>query len=101
LTVEWRDRHRSLATVDAFLGDDLGAVTIDWVAVTGGILPLGITVVYALFNNGVAGLATSMNSVLAAAGADVSTGNPPGPGTFVAQAVAPPAPRHRREDDDH
>ncbi len=48
-----------------FLSDDAGAVTIDWVALTAGILLLGIMVVYAIFNNGVAGLVNSINSTLA------------------------------------
>ena len=65
-----------------FLRDESGAVTIDWVALTAGILLLGITLVYAIFNNGVGSLATNINSNLSAAGANVSTGNPPSQGTF-------------------
>jgi len=47
-----------------FFRDDTGAVTIDWVALTAGVLLLGIMVVYAIFNNGVAGLVNSINSSL-------------------------------------
>jgi Flp pilus assembly pilin Flp len=47
-----------------FLSDDAGAVTIDWVALTAGILLLGILVVYSIFNNGVAGLVSKINSTL-------------------------------------
>jgi len=47
-----------------FLRDDAGAVTIDWVALTAGILLLGIMVVYAIFNNGVSSLVTKINSTL-------------------------------------
>ena len=47
-----------------FLSDDAGAVTIDWVALTAGILLLGIMVVYAIFNNGVSTLVDNMNSDL-------------------------------------
>ena len=65
-----------------FLRDESGAVTIDWVALTAGILLLGITLVYAIFNNGVGSLATNINSNLTAAGANVSTGSPPSQGTF-------------------
>ncbi len=43
-----------------FLSDDAGAVTIDWVALTAGILLLGIMVVYAIFNGGVAVLVNKM-----------------------------------------
>ena len=47
-----------------FLSDDAGAVTIDWVALTAGILLLGIMVVYAIFNGGVASLVSSINTTL-------------------------------------
>jgi Flp pilus assembly pilin Flp len=47
-----------------FLSDDAGAVTIDWVALTAGILLLGILVVYSIFNNGVSGLVSKINSTL-------------------------------------
>ncbi len=58
-----------------FLSDDAGAVTIDWVALTAGILLLGIMVVYAIFNNGVASLVTNINSTLSGIAIDVSTGS--------------------------
>jgi len=45
-----------------FLSDDAGAVTIDWVALTAGILLLGIMVVYAIFNDGVQSLTGNINS---------------------------------------
>jgi Flp pilus assembly pilin Flp len=60
-----------------FLKDEAGAVTIDWVALTAGILLLGIAVVYAIFNEGVDPLVTNISSNLAAAGSNVSTGAPP------------------------
>ena len=60
-----------------FLSDDAGAVTIDWVALTAGILLLGIMVVYAIFNNGVAGLVSNVNSTLASVATDVTTGAAP------------------------
>ncbi len=47
-----------------FLSDDAGAVTIDWVALTAGILLLGIMVVYSIFNNGVSTLVSNVNSML-------------------------------------
>jgi hypothetical protein len=47
-----------------FLSDDAGAVTIDWVALTAGILLLGIMVVYAIFNGGVNSLVSNINSTL-------------------------------------
>ncbi len=59
-----------------FLKDEAGAVTIDWVALTAGILLLGIALVYGIFNNGVAPLQTSINTQLGAA-VSVDTGDAP------------------------
>ncbi len=60
-----------------FLSDDAGAVTIDWVALTAGILLLGIMVVYAIFNNGVSVLVSNVNETLAGITTDVSVGAVP------------------------
>lgn len=60
-----------------FLSDDAGAVTIDWVALTAGILLLGIMVVYAIFNGGVASLVSSINSTLSGVAVDISVGSAP------------------------
>lgn len=61
----------------AFLSDDAGAVTIDWVALTAGILLLGIMVVYAIFNGGVTNLVAEINSTLSGIGTDVDVGDTP------------------------
>ena len=61
-----------------FLRDDDGAITIDWVALTAGILLLGIAVVYAIFNNGVQPLIDTVNSNLATA-VSVNVGSAPNP----------------------
>ena len=53
-----------------FLSDDAGAITIDWVALTAGVLLLGIMVVYTIFNQGVSSLVSNVNSTLV----NVSTG---------------------------
>jgi len=66
-----------------FLSDDTGAVTIDWVALTAGILLLGIMVVYAIFNNGVATLVQNVNSTLSSLTTDVSVGTVPSQSTLV------------------
>ncbi len=58
-----------------FLSDDAGAVTIDWVALTAGILLLGILVVYSIFNNGVQSLVTNVNSTLEGISTGVSIGS--------------------------
>ncbi len=57
-----------------FLGDDAGAVTIDWVALTAGVLLLGIMVVYAIFNNGVSSLVSNVNSTLEGVSTNVNIG---------------------------
>jgi len=44
--------------------DESGAVTVDWVALTAGILLLGIAVVYAIFNVGVKPLSTKIARTL-------------------------------------
>ena len=56
-----------------FLRDESGAVTIDWVALTAGILLLGIAVVMGVFNSGVQPLVSSINTNLA--GATAGTGD--------------------------
>ena len=63
-----------------FLRDEDGAVTIDWVALTAGILLLGIAVVYAIFNSGVNPLINSINSNLATS-VSVNVGPIPNPNT--------------------
>ncbi len=57
-----------------FLSDDAGAVTIDWVALTAGVLLLGILVVYAIFNNGVSVLVSNVNSTLEGVSTNVTIG---------------------------
>ena len=60
-----------------FLNDEAGAVTIDWVALTAGILLLGIMVVYAIFNQGVSPLVSKVNSTLGNVTVNVDTGSAP------------------------
>ena len=50
-----------------FIRDEAGAVTIDWVALTAGILLLGIAVVYAIFETGVVDVVDTINSELSSA----------------------------------
>ena len=61
-----------------FLNDDRGAITIDWVALAAGILLLGVSVVYAIFNKGVQPLINSVNSNLSTA-VLVNVGTAPSP----------------------
>lgn len=71
-----------------FLRDDAGAVTIDWVALTAGILLLGIMVVYGIFNEGVSNLATEINDNLGTAVA-VDVGTPPSQDDFGSSTPVP------------
>lgn len=66
-----------MKTYKRFLRDEAGAITIDWVALTAGILLLGIAVVYAIFNNGVEPLLTNINTQLQNAGTEVTIGDAP------------------------
>ncbi len=75
--------------LNKFWNDEAGAVTIDWVALTAGILLLGIAVVYGIFNSGVATLATSINDNLGTA-VSVNTGTAPDQGTFDDTTPATP-----------
>ena len=66
-----------------FLNDEAGAVTIDWVALTAGILLLGIAVVYGIFNEGVTNLATDINTNLnSAVGVTIDPNDVPGVDNF-------------------
>jgi len=47
-----------------FLSDDAGAVTIDWVALTSGVLVVGFIVVYAIYNDGVISLVDNVDDLL-------------------------------------
>ena len=51
-----------MTTLAKFLRDDAGAVTIDWVAISAGVLVVGIMTVYAIYNNGVSDLVVNVNS---------------------------------------
>ena len=71
-----------MKTYGEFFRDETGAVTIDWVALTAGILLLGIMVVYAIFNGGVSSLVSNVNSTLSGVTTAVNTGTTPDGGTF-------------------
>lgn len=51
--------------------DETGAVTVDWVGVTAGILLLGLMVVHSIFNVGVNDLVSDINSSLEIVNTDV------------------------------
>ena len=65
-----------------------GAVAIDWVAICAAILLVGITMVYGIFNSGVADTAGSINRLLTDAGSAVDPGPAPDQNTFGAAALS-------------
>ena len=71
-----------MTMIRSYLLDETGAVTIDWVALTAGILLLGIALVYGIFNTGVSSLSTKINSNLINAGTGVDIGDAPGVDSF-------------------
>ena len=62
--------------VNRFASNEDGAITIDWVALTAGMMLLGITLVYAIFTFGVGSTSSSINSNLSAI-TIVDPGSPP------------------------
>ena len=58
-----------------FFRDETGAVSVDWVALTSGLLLLGIIIVYAIFNGGVSSLVGNINEMLADVATDVDVGS--------------------------
>ncbi len=67
---------------NGFLGDDDGAVTIDWITITAFTLILGIMVVYLIFNDGVALAVIDVNTVATGLTSSIEVGTPPGSSTF-------------------
>lgn len=67
--------------LQGFICDEAGAIAIDWVALTAGILLLGIGVVYALFGQqGVGSVVSEIQgefSVMIAADVEKETGTAP------------------------
>ena len=46
--------------LENFIGDDAGAVTVDWIVLTSGILLVGIVTIYAIYWTGVSSLVTEV-----------------------------------------
>ena len=76
---EANEMEGSMTKFTKFLRDESGAVTIDWVALTAGVLLLAIVVVYAIFDQGVTSLSSTMISDLQSAGDSIAAtdGLPP------------------------
>ena len=47
-----------------FFSDDAGAITVDWLPLTAGILLLGVMVAYAIFNGSMKPMVETYNSSL-------------------------------------
>lgn len=70
-----------MKTLVTFWQNEDGVVTIDWVALSAGILLLGIALIYAIFNIGVASTSASIIGTLQTT-ANINTGSPPKPSDF-------------------
>lgn len=75
--------------IGKFLFNDDGAVTIDWVSLTAGILLLGIAVVYGVYQGGVLPLTGNVNGALAGAGEVPAAVTAGPPGDFSGATVTP------------
>jgi hypothetical protein len=64
-----------------FLGDDAGAVAVDWIVLTAGILVVGMVVIYAILNGGMASAVIEINSI-ATDLTSIDVGTPPDPVSF-------------------
>ena len=69
------DPEDTMKIYGEFFRDETGAVTVDWVALTSGLLLLGIIIVYAIFNGGVSSLVGNINETLADVVTDVDVGS--------------------------
>ncbi len=57
-----------------FLSDDAGAVTVDWIALTSGVLIVAIIAVYAIYNNGVISVVAGIDSTIVSVSTDLDAG---------------------------
>lgn len=64
-------REKKTSAADAFLRDEAGAITIDWVTITAVVILLGIAVIYSVYNYGVTPPVNNLNSELKSYNVDV------------------------------
>lgn len=57
-----KSQERPVVRLSVFAGDDSGAVTIDWVGLTAGILLAGMVAIFAIYGNGVTVLTANVNT---------------------------------------
>lgn len=63
-----------MSRLQSFLANEDGAITIDWVSLTAGVLIAGMITLYAIFNNGVGPLVDGTNEASTALFEDVDLG---------------------------
>lgn len=66
-----------MKSLASFLRDESGAVTIDWVTLTAGVLLAGLVVVFAIFLVGASPAVDTMNGTLSGLTFDLDPGTPP------------------------
>ena len=62
---------------ERFIRDESGVVTVDWVALTGGLVMLGLAVVYSIFGTGAEPLVLTVSETLASHSTDVTIPSTP------------------------
>ena len=67
----------AVTKINQFIRDDAGAITVDWVALTFGVLLAGIVTIYAIYGTGVAGLVDEVNNDALALATDATPGPVP------------------------
>ena len=65
-----------------FFKSEDGVATVDWVALSAGVLILAIAVLYGIMGTGAASTATSVNKTLITAGTAIDPGPAPGQADF-------------------
>lgn len=61
--------------IDFFIGDETGAVTVDWVALTAGVLLVGIVAVFAIYGGGASALVAEVNALANSHHENIDTGD--------------------------
>ena len=65
-----------------FILSEDGAASVDWVALTGGIMLLAFAVIYGIYSTGASSTSKSVNATLVTAGTAVNVGPAPSQSTF-------------------
>ena len=74
-----KSQERPVVRLSVFAEDDSGAVTIDWIGLTAGILLAGMVAIFAIYGNGVTVLTANVNTNMSNLTTDLN------PGTVVQQ----------------